>query len=60
MMTAYPERHSLAGAQLDGYLPKPFKRLQDIPATVEQALSARERRALKQQLQQAVADLKRS
>ena len=60
MMTAYPERHALAGAQLDGYLPKPFKRLQDIPSTVEQALAARARRALQQQLQEAVQGLKRA
>jgi len=60
MMTAYPERLAIAGAELDGYLPKPFRGLKNISATVEQALAARQRRALRVQLQQTMESLKRT
>ena len=42
LMTAFPESGMLAKAHIDGYLPKPFRNLDDVGRAIE---AARERRA---------------
>ena len=62
LITAFPEPFSLPPERLDGYLAKPFKSLKTIEEAVAQALessdAARRRTALRDRLNQVVAELK--
>jgi CheY-like chemotaxis protein len=62
LITAFPEPFSLPPERLDGYLAKPFKNLKAIEDAVSAALesseAARRRTALRERLNQVVAELK--
>jgi CheY-like chemotaxis protein len=51
LMTAFPESGMLSKAPIDGYLPKPFRHLDDVPRGLELAVERRARQVEVSKLQ---------